>query len=53
MLFPVGIVGLTGINLLRVLLIGIADSQRLPALAAFDKPRKQADFPGLPGALPV
>ena len=52
MLFPVGVIGLTGINLLRVLLIGIADSQRLPAFAAFDKPRKQADFPGLAGALP-
>ena len=51
-LFPVGIVGLTGINLFRVLLVGVADSQRLPALPAFDMPRKQADFPGLAGALP-
>ena len=31
---------------------GVADRQRLPALAALDKPRKQADFPGLAGALP-
>ena len=31
---------------------GVADCQRLPALAALDKPRKQADFPGLAGALP-
>ena len=52
MLFPVGVVGLTGINLLRVLVVGVADRQRLPALAALDKPRKQADFPGLAGALP-
>src|SRR5699024_1140725 len=51
-LLAVGVVGLTGINLLRVLLVSVADCQRLPALAAFDKPRKQADFPGLAGALP-
>jgi len=51
-LLAIGVVGLTGINLLRVLVVGVADRQRLPALAAFDKPRKQADFPGLAGALP-
>ena len=26
-LFPIGIIGLTGINLLRVLVVGVADSQ--------------------------
>gem|GEM_PF-6244944 len=51
-LLAVGVVGFTGINLLRVLVVGVADRQRLPALAALDKPRKQADFPGLAGALP-
>ncbi len=42
-------IGLTGINLLRVLGVGGADGQRLAALAALDKPGKQAGFPVLPG----
>ena len=44
-------IGLTGVNLLRVLGVGGADGQRLAALAALDKPGKQAGFPILPGTL--
>ena len=44
-------IGLTGVNLLRVLGVGGADGQRLAALAALDKPGKQAGFPILPRAL--
>ena len=43
-------VGLTGVNLLGVLGVGGADGQRLAALAALDKPGKQAGFPVLSGA---
>ena len=52
MLLPVGVVSLTGINLLRGLVVDVTDSQQFPLLAAFDKPGKQADFSVLAGALP-
>src|SRR5699024_12508345 len=45
-------IGLTGVNLLRVLGVGGTDGQRLAALAALDKPGKQAGFSVLTGALP-
>ena len=51
MVLPIGIVGLAGVNLLRVLVVCHTDGQGLPALAAFDKPCKQADFPGVPRTL--
>lgn len=51
MLLPVGVVGLAGINLLRVLGVGIADGQRLPALAAFEQTGEHTRLPRLSGTL--
>jgi chromosome partitioning protein len=51
MVLPKGIVGLAGINPLRVLGIGVADGQRLPTLPAFEKPREQARLAGSPRTL--